>query len=556
MAPTILKDLAKEIFAKNIVKSRSETGKSIQEFKFKKDRCRLLSKYEDLREDSKGIIYWMSRESRVNDNWALLFAQKLCFKYEVPLHVCFFLDDFKELYPTTRQTGFLRKGLDHVKKDLEKLNIPFYLLKNSPLELVDIIKTNDIGCLVCDFFPLRIITNWQKKLQESLPSNVAIVQVDAHNIVPCWVASDKLERAARSIRPKILKQLPTYLTEFPQASKQKETKELIIKSELKWSKGDKLEIEHVEEITWAEPGEEGGLEMLRTFLLERLQYYGISSNEPSKKHQSNLSPWLHFGQISAQRIALEVSKLKKTWTTQCERFLEEAIIRKEICDNFCLYNSNYDSLQGADKWAQDTLNLHRDDKRDYLYTAEQFEQCLTHDPIWNSAQFQLVTEGKLQGYMRMYWCKKILEWTESPEKAIETALWLNDKYSIDGSDPNGFVGVMWSVCGIHDQGFKERPVFGKIRFMVDYSLSRKYDIKTYCAKYRPNAKVSSNITKYLQSSKSKTEDGKGQGKTEQKDTKKTDIKDSKKLKAENHTSEKKRNIKDESDGGSKKKRKI
>ncbi|KAK9889180.1 hypothetical protein WA026_004458 [Henosepilachna vigintioctopunctata] len=500
MASAVLKDLTYEVFSKNISKSRIATGKSIQNFKFKKNRCRLLSEYEEIREDCKGVIYWMLRESRVQDNWALLYAQKLSLKYKVPLHVCFFLNEFKELYPTTRQVEFLRKGLDIVQKELQLLNITFYLLKKTPLELVNIIKENNIGCLVCDFFPLKIVTSWQEKLKESLPDDVAFVQVDAHNIVPCWVASDKLERAARSIRPKILKQLPVYLTEFPEVCKQEKKEELNINRSLLWGKDDKLDIKFVDEILWAKPGEEAGLEMLRTFLVERLKYYGISSNDPSKKHQSNLSPWLHFGQISAQRIALEVSKLKHIWKEQCERFLEEAIIRKEISDNFCLYNPNYDNFNGADKWAVDTLNLHRGDKRAYIYTAEQFEKGLTHDPIWNSAQIQLVTEGKLQGYMRMYWCKKILEWTESPEKAIEIALWLNDTYSIDGSDPNGFVGVMWSICGIHDQGFKERPVFGKIRFMVDYCLSRKFDIKTYCAKYCPTAKASSKITKYMDSS--------------------------------------------------------
>ncbi|KAL3285344.1 hypothetical protein HHI36_019452 [Cryptolaemus montrouzieri] len=290
-----------------------------------------------------------------------------------------------------------------------------------------------------------------------------------------------------ALRLKILKQLPKFLTEFPEVCKQDKKEELEIDPALLWTENDQLDIEYVKEITWAEPGEAAGFEMLRTYLLERLQYYGTSSYDPSKKHQSFLSPWIHFGQISTQRIALEVVKLKNLWKEQCERFLNEAIIRKEISDNFCLYNPNYDNFEGAEQWAKSSLDLHRTDKRNFIYTPEQFEKALTHDPIWNSAQIQLVTEGKLHGYMRMYWCKKMLEWTESPEKAIEIGLYLNDKYSIDGSDPNGFVGVMWSVCGVHDQGFKERPVFGKIRFMVDYSISKKYDLKTYCSRYRPTA---------------------------------------------------------------------
>lgn len=151
--------------------------------------------------------------------------------------------------------------------------------------------------------------------------------------------------------------------------------------------------------------------------------------------------WSVSGQISTQRVALEVTRLREVVKRQVDKFLEELIVRRELAENYCLYNPNYDNINGAADWAIKTLNDHRSDERPYVYTKEQFEKALTHDEMWNSAQIQLVQTGKMHGYMRMYWCKKILEWTETPEEAIEIALWLNDMYSLDGTDPNGFVGM-------------------------------------------------------------------------------------------------------------------
>ncbi len=158
-------------------------------------------------------------------------------------------------------------------------------------------------------------------------------------------------------------------------------------------------------------------------------------------------------------------------------------MRRELADNFCYYQKDYDNLNGCYDWARKTLNDHRNDKRPYVYLKEEFENAMTHDRLWNAAQIQMVKEGKMHGFMRMYWAKKILEWTESPEKALELAIYLNDKYSLDGRDPSGYVGCMWSIAGIHDQGWAERPIFGKIRYMNYDGCKRKFDINKYMAKY-------------------------------------------------------------------------
>ncbi|VEN43006.1 unnamed protein product [Callosobruchus maculatus] len=305
---------------------------------------------------------------------------------------------------------------------------------------------------------------------------------------------------AKFLRPKINKNLPEYLCGFPKVSKHKysgilknlsghfkDLNEAYKCFKPKWD---------VEVVKWGEgPGEEGGLSMLRTFMVERLKYYGVTSNDPSKDNTSKLSPWLRFGQISAQRCALEVKSLESLYKEQCERYLEELIVRRELTDNYCYYNQNYDNINGAANWAKETLKLHAKDKRTWTYTREQLENAQTHDEMWNAAQLQANTEGKINGYMRMYWAKKILEWTESPEQAIEYALWLNDTFCLDGTDPNGYVGVMWSICGVHDQGWRERDIFGKIRYMVDYSLRQKFDMEAYCARYGTKMNVEKKKTK-------------------------------------------------------------
>jgi deoxyribodipyrimidine photo-lyase len=197
---------------------------------------------------------------------------------------------------------------------------------------------------------------------------------------------------------------------------------------------------------------------------------------------SNLSPYLHFGQISAQRIALETYKRKHNIETK-DAFLEELIVRRELSDNFCFYNKNYDSFDGFPEWAKKTLNEHRKDKREFTYNLEQFEKAKTHDDLWNAAQIEMVKTGKMHGYMRMYWAKKILEWTETPEEALEFSIYLNDKYELDGRDPNGYTGCAWSIGGVHDRAWTERPVFGKIRYMNYNGAKRKFDVKRYIQKY-------------------------------------------------------------------------
>ncbi|XP_018319593.2 deoxyribodipyrimidine photo-lyase isoform X1 [Agrilus planipennis] len=480
----------KENFISAIKESRSKEGERVEDFKFNKNRIRILSDCKEVKESSDGILYWMCRDCRVQDNWAMLFAQRLARKNKIPLFVCYFTKNGSELVPTRRHNNFLINGLKEVAEECSRLNIKFHLINGDPCKsLVDIVIRNNIGSVICELNPLRKPKKWQQTVKGMLPNDVSLVQVDAHNIVPVWITSSKQELAARTIRPKINRNLEEYLTGFPMVSKHEYAGELNLNN-MEYSFEDAIKSFESEkdvdlpEIKWAKPsGTTAGIEMLHLFLTTRLKNYATTSGDPSKDNLSRMSSWVNFGQLSAQRIALEVENFKNSYKESVERYLEELIVRRELSDNYCFYNENYDNIEGADKWARTTLDIHRKDKREYIYTKEQFAQAKTHDEIWNAAQVQVINEGRMHGYIRMYWCKKILEWTKSPEEAIEIGLHLNDTFALDGNNPNGFVGVMWSICGVHDHGWTERPIFGKIRFMVFWSMRKKFDADAFCEQY-------------------------------------------------------------------------
>jgi deoxyribodipyrimidine photo-lyase len=437
-------------------------------------RIRILKRNEDIYGP---VVLWMSRDQRINDNWALIFAQELAIKQKTSLAVVFCLVP-QFLNATIRQYGFMIKGLQEVEKNLRKKNIPFFLLTGSPeTEIPKFVKKNKIGTVVADFNPLHINKTWKKSVMNKIDIN--FIEVDAHNIVPCWIASPKQEYSAYTFRPKLYHLLMEFLEDFPPLKKHPYRWKGKI-SRIDWGKSlNTLDVDFaIQEIAWIKPGEKAAYKTMQKFLKDKLLLYDKQRNNPLIGGQSNLSPYLHFGQISPQRVVLEVLKTsvdKKSMDT----FLEEIFVRRELSDNFCFYNANYDNVEGFPDWAKRTLNEHRNDKRKYLYTLQQFENALTHDELWNAAQMEMVKRGKMHGYMRMYWAKKILEWTEAPEQAMEIAIYLNDRYELDGRDPNGYTGIAWSLGGVHDRAWNERPVFGKIRYMSYNGCKAKFDIKKY-----------------------------------------------------------------------------
>ncbi len=425
------------------------------------------------------IVYWMQRDQRVNDNWALIYAYEKAKEKNEELIVVFNLvTNFLEA--TLRQYYFMIEGLKEVEKKLDKLNIPFILLTGKPEEQIPkFLKENNAALLITDFNPLKIIFKWKEEVKNKI--EIPFYEIDAHNVVPVWEASDKLEFAAYTIRPKIKKLLHDYLDDFPKLKKLNPTN--FKANEIDWENLYKsLKIDNsVKPAKVFTPGENAANKTLRNFINNKLKNYSSDRNDPNKNGISNISPYLHFGQISAQRIVLALNNFENDESVAS--FLEELIIRRELSDNFCYYNSNYDNFEGLHKWAKETLNEHRNDEREYTYSLEQFENAETHDALWNAAQLEMVKTGKMHGYMRMYWAKKILEWTNTPEQAIEFGIYLNDKYELDGRDPNGYVGVVWSIGGVHDRAWGERPVFGKVRYMNYNGCKRKFDVNNYIKKY-------------------------------------------------------------------------
>lgn len=422
------------------------------------------------------VVYWMSRDQRVTDNWALLWAQQEAMIRQKGLLVVFcMIPDYPGA--TMHHYSFMLQGLEEVQEKLSQFNISFTILEQSPEEILPgFLQKIGAHALVSDFDPLRIKQRWKKQLTTSL--TIPFYEVDTHNIIPAWFISNKKEYAAYTIRPKIKRILDQYLTDIP----------AVQHHPFDWVAGSlgvnvSLLAESVagKTIGWdhgLKAGEAAAMEAAISFLNHKLSDYQKDRNNPCVDGQSGLSPYLHFGQLSPQRLAYMISRSELAQDTK-ETFLEELVVRRELSDNYCYYEPAYDRFAGFPEWARKSLDLHRDDKRDYLYSLAELENGSTHETLWNACQQDLAESGKLHGYLRMYWAKKILEWTPDPETALECAIYLNDRYSLDGRDPNGYTGIAWSIGGVHDRAWRERSVFGKVRYMNEAGCRRKFDVDGY-----------------------------------------------------------------------------
>lgn len=441
---------------------------------------RRIKKENDLTYGGGPILYWMNRDMRLQDNWALLRAQELAYEYESELLICYNLDP-EFLGGTLRQLAFKIGALKQLHQDSEKLNISFHVLVDSDIKcVVDFIQKNKIGYIVTDFAPLKIQRKWLDTIIKKV--KIPIEVVDTHNIVPVWEASDKKEFAAYTIRPKITKKLKDFLTDFPKLKKQDTRKipfqKINFETILKNAKTNR----EVQPITWCAPGEVFAHKVLKKFI-QHSDEYALKRNDPVEDVQSQLSPYLHYGMIAPQRVAYEVSKSDMKHDSKKD-FLEELIIRRELADNFCFYEKNYDNPEGFHEYFQAELKKNEKVKREYVYTLKQFEKAQTHDDLWNACQMQMVKTGKMHGYLRMYWAKMIYAWSKDVSEAMKIAIHLNDTYELDGRDPNGYTGIAWSIGGVHDRPwYVTNKVFGKLRYMSRSGMEKKFDTKAYSEKW-------------------------------------------------------------------------
>ena len=374
------------------------------------------------------VVYWMHRDFRAADNWGLTHARLEALRLEQPVAAVFCLAPVF-LDATAFHFDFLLRGLQETARNLQLAGIPLFSLQGDPgIEVAEFAREHKAGLVVTDFDPLRVKKGWVESLLDACGQTVH--EVDSRNIVPARVASDHREFMARTIRPKIRRLLPEFLDEFPDLPPHPHpwaaTRGLPDFSAIR----RRLRIDAPRPQYLVEPGEEAGRRLLDDFLENRLPSY-MGRNDPNREVCSNLSAHLHFGMLSAQRVALETMG-RKTSGEHVDSFLEELIVRRELSDNFCLHTPDYDSESGFPAWARETLHRHRRDPRPALYSLEEFEGAKTHDPLWNAAQTQMVATGRMHGWLRMYWAKKILEWSPSPAEALRTAILLNDRYSLDG----------------------------------------------------------------------------------------------------------------------------
>ncbi|GEK88485.1 deoxyribodipyrimidine photo-lyase [Alkalibacterium putridalgicola] len=428
--------------------------------------------------DKPYVIYWMQASQRTEYNHALEYAIKKANELSKPLLVYFGLTaDFPEA--NARHYAFMLQGLKEVEKELGKRKITFILQKTSP-EKGALSLSEKAALMVVDRGYLRIERDWRQQVADQI--SCPLVQIETNVIVPVEVASDKEEYAARTIRSKIHKQLDVYTEPFSENKVDRPSTDL----DLPFEKIDLADIpsllddlgcdESVPPVDWITGGTSKAKKRLADFIEQNLEDYAEKRNEPGLSITSDMSPYLHFGQISPLYIYHQLEDVPASENKK--GFIEEVVVRRELSMNFVFYNNAYDTYDCLPDWARETLAEHADDERETVYSLLELETADTGDPYWNAAQSEMVKTGKMHGYMRMYWGKKIIEWTKTPEDAFLRALYLNNKYHLDGRDPNSFTGIAW-VFGKHDHGWKERPVFGKVRYMNAKGLERKFDMSAY-----------------------------------------------------------------------------
>lgn len=424
------------------------------------------------------VLYWMQASQRAGCNHALEYAVRRADELRVPVVVGFGLyAGFPQA--NARHFGFMLQGLQETREALRARGIQLVVRKGMPHQ--GALAFASRACMiVCDRGYLRHQKRWRELV--AAEADCRVVQVESDAVVPVEVASDREEYAARTFRPRLHRHLDEYLVALEEAGPDRDSLDLrFLSADVSdWRSAlDRLYIDRSVELV---PGFVGGTaearRRLREFIDHRLATYHQYRSEPVLGWSSHLSPYLHFGEIAPLEVALEVAAHDGEGP---EAFLEELIVRRELCINFCEYNPRYDTVEALPEWAQTTLRKHVSDPRLYSYTWHQLAAADTHDDYWNAAQTELLETGQIHNTMRMYWGKKILEWSERPHRALALIAGLNNRFALDGRDPVSWGNFAW-VLGKHDRAWQERPIFGKVRYLNAAGLERKYDIGAYVRK--------------------------------------------------------------------------
>ncbi len=428
------------------------------------------------------VLYWMQQSQRAEMNHALEYAVQRANEMKLPPVVVFCLmDDYPEA--NLRHYRFMIEGLGETRRSLNERGIRFLMRRGSPPQPV-LDMSRDAALLVCDRGYLHHQRVWRDVVSQRAPCPV--FQVESDVLVPVEVVSQKAEYAARTFRPKFYAHAEEFGYGLDPTTVERDS--------LTWNREDPsldnldavIAQLHADSNVAPVPSffQGGTLEAKRrldAFIKTGLSRYHANRNQPQTNDVSAMSPYLHFGQISPVYIALAVRGHGVPQDENRRSFLEELLVRRELAHNFVYFNPNYASYDGLPEWVRKTLEEHAADSRPYRYSKEDLETARTHDFYWNAAMTEMRETGYLHNSMRMYWGKKILEWVGNPREAFRTALELNNRYFLDGRDPNSYASIGW-IFGLHDRPWKERPVFGKVRAMTAKGLERKCDIRAYVRK--------------------------------------------------------------------------
>ena len=432
--------------------------------------------------DAKCIVYWMQRSERALDNPALDIAIEVANELNLPVIVYFSaISNFPSA--NLRHYYFLNQGLRDIEADLAERGIAFIVRRPPQNSLEALLAEVHAAMVIGDENPCREPERWRRVLPHRL--KVPFWTVDADVLVPSNLF-DRHLFALQFFRPKLYAHFPEYLVPSPKLKPTHEWKRPVnftsfdVHTDV--TEGWKDLDRSVKPVDSWTGGTHAALKRLKHFIADGLATYPETRNHPEIDGTSRLSPYLHFGHISSLTIALAAQHALNSGKVPHEAydsFISELIGWRELAVNFVKFVPSYDSIDCAENWAQKTLREHGSDKRDPLYTLDQLERAETYDELWNASQMQMVNFGWMHNYMRMYWAKKILEWSPNPAVAFQNAVYLNDKYELDGRDPNGYAGIAWAIAGVHDRPWFARPIFGSIRYMSGTSTGKKFDSKKY-----------------------------------------------------------------------------
>ena len=426
------------------------------------------------------VVYWMQGAQRVHDNHALIRAIDYANHHGFDLLVVF---NVVPNYPEAneRHYTFMLEGINEIIVECERLKIPFKVTFGDMIERI-LEETRDAQALIMDQAYLHVTRHWRQDILSQLPTSMHVEEIDTDLIVPVKHASQKAEYGAYTIRKKLHNQLDAFL-------------DLVLTPLYKGKYGayttipfdisDMIEKNGISKRVKKTPHFKGGMSEARIRLDRFIQFKANDypdRNEPGKHITSTLSPYIHFGQISTQRIILTLKDAHMSGVISeaaYDAVVEQVFVRRELAFNYTYYHPGYDQFESmTEPWAYQTMKDHEHDPRTYVYTKEQLERAQTHDKYWNAAMNEMVKSGYMHNYMRMYWAKKIIEWTTDYRSAYDITKYLNNTYFLDGRDPNSYTGIAWNY-GKHDRAWTERPIFGKLRYMNDKGLERKFDMDVY-----------------------------------------------------------------------------